>query len=137
MRYASFLRSTSRTLGEEETVVATGGRQITRKNKKKKLKERPFDFSRYATRQIAIKVSYLGWQYSGLEAQEETPNTISEKIFEALEKLKLIENRVKCNYSMSGRTDKGVSALGQVLSMRVRSALSQEEIAKDQSSGGM
>lgn len=38
-------------------------------------------------------------------------------------KLKLIEDRKACDYTRCGRTDKGVSALGQIVSCRVRSAI--------------
>ena len=37
------------------------------------------------------------------------------EIFAALEKTCLIEDRDKCDYSRCGRTDKGVSAFGQVM----------------------
>jgi tRNA pseudouridine38/39 synthase len=40
-----------------------------------------------------------------------------------MKKLRLIEHRRSCNYSRCGRTDRGVSAFGQVVAMRVRSAI--------------
>ena len=36
------------------------------------------------------------------------------QLFETLEKVKLVEDARNCNYTRCGRTDKGVSALGQV-----------------------
>lgn len=44
-------------------------------------------------------------------------------LFEALLKTKLIEDRPSSNYSRCGRTDKGVSAFGQVITLDVRSNL--------------
>ena len=45
------------------------------------------------------------------------------EIFQALTKTRLIENRETANYSRCGRTDKGVSAFGQVISIDLRSNL--------------
>lgn len=95
-----------------------------------------FDPSRYSTRLIALKFAYLGQRYNGLEY---TPNnttplpTIEEELWKALYKTKLIfptgETAAKgevsfegCDYSKCGRTDRGVSAFGQVVALRVRSA---------------
>ncbi len=44
-------------------------------------------------------------------------------MFAALEKVCLIESRDTCNYSRCGRTDKGVSARGQVIALHLRSNL--------------
>jgi len=38
--------------------------------------EKPFDFSRYAFRKIALKVAYLGWPYYGLASQDHTDETV-------------------------------------------------------------
>lgn len=45
------------------------------------------------------------------------------RLFEALTRTCLIQSRESCNYSRCARTDKGVSALGQVVALRVRSKL--------------
>ena len=42
-------------------------------------------------------------------------------LFDALKKTCLIADIESCNFSRCGRTDKGVSALGQVVSLDVRS----------------
>ncbi|KAI4112848.1 MAG: hypothetical protein LQ338_008264 [Usnochroma carphineum] len=105
--------------------------------KPKKVKAvRQFDPSKYSTRFIALKFAYLGQQYNGLEyhANNTTPySTIEEELWKALSKAKLIFptpnpslqdgelNWKGCEYSKCGRTDKGVSAFGQVISLRVRS----------------
>ncbi|KAL8688515.1 MAG: hypothetical protein Q9218_005591 [Villophora microphyllina] len=97
---------------------------------------RQFDPSKYSTRFIALKFAYLGQKYNGLEyhANNNTPYpTIEEEMWKALRKAKLIfptptpslkedePNWEGCEYSKSGRTDKGVSAFGQVIGIRVRS----------------
>ncbi|KAF7724306.1 hypothetical protein EC973_001152 [Apophysomyces ossiformis] len=105
-------------------------RPSTSTQKTNKKKERPFDMSRYEQRRVAFKVAYLGWNYSGFAAQgDDTLPTVEGEIFKALQTCKLIESPDKCNFTRCGRTDKGVSGLGQVISLDVRSNLSKEEIA--------
>ncbi|CAZ85430.1 unnamed protein product [Tuber melanosporum] len=101
--------------------------------------KRKFDPSLYSTRHIALRIAYLGGNYTGFEYHANSPNTtntIEEHIFKALLKARL----VPCNgiegeeetvlgwpgdevaeYSKCGRTDTGVSAFGQVIGVRVRS----------------
>ncbi|XP_075765725.1 tRNA pseudouridine(38/39) synthase isoform X3 [Pelodiscus sinensis] len=79
----------------------------------KKRQQRPFDFSAYDRKHVALKIAYLGWGYQGFASQENTNNTIEEKLFEALSKTRLVDNRQTSNYHRCGRTDKGVSAFGQ------------------------
>ncbi|KAM7226509.1 hypothetical protein CapIbe_022654 [Capra ibex] len=83
--------------------------------------KRAFDFSAHGQRHVALKIAYLGWGYQGFASQENTSNTIEEKLFEALIKTRLVENRQTSNYHRCGRTDKGVSAFGQVISLDLRS----------------
>lgn len=98
---------------------------------------KPFDPSKYSTRFIALKFAYLGTNYNGFEhhTNNTTPlPTIEEVLWRALRKTKLIFPRWKdgqsedevcwdgCEYSKCGRTDRGVSAFGQVVGVRVRSA---------------
>ncbi|XP_047608487.1 tRNA pseudouridine(38/39) synthase [Phacochoerus africanus] len=83
--------------------------------------KRVFDFSAHGRRHVALKIAYLGWGYQGFASQENTSNTIEEKLFEALTKTRLVENRQTSNYHRCGRTDKGVSAFGQVISLDLRS----------------
>jgi len=88
-------------------------------------KQKSFDFTRYHRRHIAIKMAYLGWNFHGFASQESTENTIESHFFAALSKACLIESRADCNYSRCGRTDKGVSAFSQVVSLDVRSNLTE------------
>nr|XP_056716350.1 tRNA pseudouridine(38/39) synthase [Euleptes europaea] len=98
--------------------------------KTKKRLQRPFDFSAYSRRHVALKIAYLGWEYQGFASQENTTNTIEEKLFESLSKTRLVESRQTSNYHRCGRTDKGVSAFGQVISLDLRSNLSEKTVAE-------
>ncbi|KAJ7305073.1 hypothetical protein JRQ81_010885 [Phrynocephalus forsythii] len=98
--------------------------------KTKKRQQRPFDFSAYGQRHVALKIAYLGWGYQGFASQENTSNTIEDKLFEALSKTRLIENRQTSNYHRCGRTDKGVSAFGQVISLDLRSNHSRDNLGQ-------
>lgn len=85
-----------------------------------------FNFSSYKQRYIALKILYFGWDYDGLSAQITTQNTIEHDLFQALIKTRLVESREKCGYNRCGRTDKGVSAYGQVVNLKIRSNLVDE-----------
>ncbi|KAH7346780.1 pseudouridine synthase [Rhexocercosporidium sp. MPI-PUGE-AT-0058] len=105
------------------------------KSFKKPRAERTFDPSKYSTRLIAFKLAYLGKRYNGFECQKSvTPlPTIEEELWKAFNKGRLIFPNITnplqpgevnwegCEYSKCGRTDKGVSAFGQVIGIRVRS----------------
>ena len=95
--------------------------------KKSKKENRELDFSKYSIRHIALKIAYLGWSYKGFASQADTDETVEGQLFHALEKTKLIINRDEANYSRCGRTDKGVSALSQVVSLHVRSNVLEGE----------
>ncbi|XP_058620942.1 tRNA pseudouridine(38/39) synthase isoform X2 [Onychostoma macrolepis] len=92
-----------------------------RSKQKKRGAERPFDFSVHPRRHVALRLAYLGWQYQGFAVQENTDNTVEARLFEALLKTKLIQDRQTSNYHRCGRTDKGVSAFSQVISIDLRS----------------
>ncbi|KAK5997280.1 tRNA pseudouridine(38/39) synthase [Cladobotryum mycophilum] len=87
------------------------------------------DPSRYSTRYIALKFAYLGKNYGGFEFQAMgNQPSIEEELWNALTKACLIfpeDEKVVdydcCEYSKCGRTDRGVSAFGQVVGLRVRS----------------
>ncbi|XP_059607543.1 tRNA pseudouridine(38/39) synthase [Phlebotomus argentipes] len=84
-------------------------------------KQRKFDFSKVHRRHILLKFLYLGWDYQGYASQEDSTATIEHHLFKALQKTCLIENRESANYHRCGRTDKGVSAFSQTISLDVRS----------------
>ena len=117
--------------------------------KKPKKAPKPFDPSRYNTRFIALKFAYLGGNYNGFEhhANNTTPlPTIEETLWKALRKTRLIfpdfggrsEEEVcwdGLEYSKCGRTDRGVSAFGQVIALKVRS--NQPKAAPRQADGAV
>ncbi|KAK7033601.1 pseudouridine synthase deg1 [Paramarasmius palmivorus] len=89
---------------------------------------RAFHFSSHPRRKIALKFCYSGWKYNGLAYQlSPTPlPTVEEVLFDALAKARLIDPAAGydgCEWEKCGRTDRGVSAAGQVVSLWVRSAL--------------
>ncbi|KAM3955347.1 tRNA pseudouridine(38/39) synthase [Aphomia sociella] len=84
-------------------------------------RRKPFDFSKCHYRRILLRILYFGWDYQGLAVQEDSNQTIEHYLFEALRKSCLIQSRETSQYHRCGRTDKGVSAFGQVISITVRS----------------
>jgi len=78
------------------------------------------------TRHIALLWHYDGSTYSGLAENIDCSidNSVEKHLFAALLKTCLVSSadRKECHYSRCGRTDKGVSAFGQLCALRVRSA---------------
>lgn len=116
--------------------------------------DRCFDPSKYTTRFIALKFAYLGQNYNGLEHTNgnTTPlPTIEEILWKAMRRTRLILPETSsedepddiqpralrpysiywdgCDYSKAGRTDRGVSAFGQVIGVRVRSARPRPKVS--------
>lgn len=94
--------------------------------KKRRRTDRSLDFTKFHRRHVLLKFCYLGWDYDGYVIQENTNETIEFHLFHALHKICLIENRESSNYNRCGRTDKGVSAFEQVVSIDLRSTVSPE-----------
>ncbi|OQO06538.1 hypothetical protein B0A48_08321 [Cryoendolithus antarcticus] len=139
----SRLRALESALGRTQA-PATASPTVPGKFKKPPKAPKPFNASRYSTRLIALKFAYLGGAYNGFEhhANNSTPlPTVEEVLWRALRKVRLTfpafpegkagghgkdELEEVCwegvEYSKCGRTDKGVSAFGQVVGLRVRSA---------------
>uniref|UniRef100_M4B3Y2 tRNA pseudouridine synthase n=1 Tax=Hyaloperonospora arabidopsidis (strain Emoy2) TaxID=559515 RepID=M4B3Y2_HYAAE len=89
----------------------------------KKKKQREFSMTNYTTRAVAIKFLYVGEKYAGFARQDHMPETVERYLLDALVRSKLIQNVDDAGYSRCGRTDRGVSAFGQVVALRVRSNL--------------
>jgi tRNA U38,U39,U40 pseudouridine synthase TruA len=89
--------------------------------KQRRAEERKFDMNKYGQRMIALKFSYLGWHFHGLATQPHSEPSVEDHLFKALLGTHLIESREDCCYSRAGRTDVGVSALCQVVGLRIRS----------------
>mmetsp|Transcript_898 Transcript_898/g.1368 ORF Transcript_898/g.1368 Transcript_898/m.1368 type:complete len:179 (+) Transcript_898:350-886(+) len=81
------------------------------------------NFDKQPQVKIALKFAYLGMNYKGLVVQNNITETVENHIFEAMKKIFLIDpegDMFKLRYTRCGRTDKGVSALGNVCSLMVR-----------------
>jgi len=98
--------------------------QSKKKKTKKEKKPRPFDLSKKLSRHISFRLAYDGEAYSGFSQNVgvESDESVERVLFEGLVKCRLIDKRENCGYSRCGRTDKGVSAFGQIIALRVRSA---------------
>lgn len=66
---------------------------------------------------IAIKTAYLGTHFHGFQVQPDL-RTVQGEILYTLKYLKIIEDPSKARFSMAGRTDTGVHALGNVISFK-------------------
>lgn len=92
-------------------------------NKKKK-RGGHMDFSKYQKRNVALNIAYRGFDYQGFALSEQAEKTIESELFQAMRKTKLVPEGVgwrEMGYSRGGRTDKGVSAAGQVVALELRS----------------
>lgn len=77
-----------------------------------------------------MQIMYNGEQYSGLASQAEGLSTVEGALFNALTRARLIPPGAtwhSLQYSRCGRTDKGVSALGQVVALLLRSKAKADE----------
>ncbi|KAI0451898.1 pseudouridine synthase [Xylaria acuta] len=115
---------------EPEAETDVGPQRKKKQKKQKKQKEgRSLDPSKYSTRLVALKLAYLGKNYGGFEYQNSANiPTIEEELWKAMVRACLIfpENPDEVNwdpweYAKCGRTDRGVSAFGQVINIRMRS----------------
>ncbi|CAG8608493.1 6087_t:CDS:1, partial [Dentiscutata heterogama] len=106
-----------------KTTVTSISCDNTTLKKPNKKSPRPFDMSKYSKRHIALKVVYFGWNYHGFAANIDEQNfpTIEGHLHSALLRSRMISDPTNCNFSKCGRTDKGVSSLGQVIALDVRS----------------
>ena len=68
-------------------------------------------------RKVALKVAYIGTGFHGFQRQPNHKTVEGELIF-ALKEAGLIDNLKECGYAIAGRTDRGVHALGNVISFR-------------------
>eukprot|EP00850_Spirogloea_muscicola_P016431 SM000133S26797 [mRNA] locus=s133:85450:89880:+ [translate_table: standard] len=79
------------------------------------------------TRHIALKLMYLGVRYHGFASQAVGQPTVEGELIAALRTTRLVfGDWSNVQYSRCGRTDKGVSAMGQVVALYLRSALKIE-----------
>lgn len=96
-------------------------------NKRKKT-ERAFLFDRYASRKIALRLAYHGHVHDGLAKQKETGNTVEGLLCEALRRVRLVPEDGPHSFGRCGRTDKGVSALGNAVSLTARASCAADAV---------
>nr|ADD38745.1 tRNA pseudouridine synthase 3 [Lepeophtheirus salmonis] len=106
-------------------VIAKKGDSRDKKIVRHKKKGREFDHSLYKKRKVLFQITYFGWNYHGFTTQEDSCMTIEAHLFKALLTTCLIQSRETSNYHRCGRTDKGVSAFRQVISIDVRTNLKE------------
>ncbi|CAH0475897.1 unnamed protein product [Peronospora belbahrii] len=111
-------------LKQEKRNVETGdsNTKSVHVQQKKKIK-REYNMSNYTARTVAVKFLYIGEKYAGFARQDHMPETVERYLHEALVRSKLITKIDDAGYSRCGRTDRDVSAFGQVVALRVRSNL--------------
>lgn len=68
----------------------------------------------------AFKIAYIGTDYHGFQRQPDHP-TVEGELLKAFKKAGLMEDPVQSKYSIGGRTDKGVHALGNVVALKTDS----------------
>ncbi|KAL2324679.1 hypothetical protein Fmac_023737 [Flemingia macrophylla] len=106
------------------------GRESRKGNRKseEKIEKKPGYNTRFMShhsrRYIALKVMYFGKRFYGFASEGQMEPTVESEIFKALEKTRLlIGDKKDSQYSRCGRTDKGVSSIGQVIALFLRSNL--------------
>ncbi|KAI3733083.1 hypothetical protein L1987_64300 [Smallanthus sonchifolius] len=76
----------------------------------------------HSQRFVALKVMYFGLRFYGFASEAQMDPTVESELFKALQKTRLVRGDKKdWQYSRCGRTDKGVSSVGQVVALLLRS----------------
>ena len=66
---------------------------------------------------VALKLAYLGTGFHGFQRQPDL-RTVEGELIKALKAAGIVNDLEKSNYSIAGRTDRGVHALGNVVALR-------------------
>ncbi|KAI3513637.1 hypothetical protein L1887_20974 [Cichorium endivia] len=96
-------------------------------NGKRKPKKRSSGYdlnsmNHHSQRLVALKIMYFGQRFYGFASEAQMDPTVESEFFKALEKTRLIlSDKKDLQYSRCGRTDKGVSSVGQVVALLLRS----------------
>jgi len=90
-----------------------------------KVKQPKDPFANARMRPIAMQIAYDGANFNGFAENvgNVDDRSVERELFAALVKCCLVKDRKSSKYSRCGRTDKGVSAYGQVVGLTVRSAI--------------
>ncbi|KAH1096687.1 hypothetical protein J1N35_013608 [Gossypium stocksii] len=116
-------------LGVESQRQNAGGDKT---RKKKTIERNPgYDLkimAHHSKRYVALKVMYFGQRFYGFASEAQMDPTVESEIFKALEKTRLlVGDKKESQYSRCGRTDKGVSSVGQVIALFLRSNLKETD----------
>jgi tRNA pseudouridine38-40 synthase len=76
---------------------------------------------------IALKIAYLGSDFYGFARQPGLP-TVEGELIKALSESGIIDNPSVAGYSIAGRTDRGVHALGNVIAFLTESKVNVNQI---------
>jgi tRNA pseudouridine38-40 synthase len=76
---------------------------------------------------LALKVAYIGNDFHGFARQPGLP-TIEGELIKAFKESGVIDEPSNASYSIAGRTDRGVHALGNVISFRTESRINLNQI---------
>jgi len=112
--------------------------KVSKDTVKKNISKRTKKDKIYRTRSVALQIAYDGTTHCGFTETMglETPdNSIERHLFASLHKACLIKDRTSCNYSRAGRTDRGVSAHGQVVALMIRSAIPLNTVQEQAGNG--
>ncbi|KAI3484893.1 hypothetical protein L1887_51947 [Cichorium endivia] len=130
-RTAHLRPSTLETAPSGSSMDADGNLEGKKGKGKKEKKPKEFDFGAAGCRKIALRFSYDGAGYSGLAAQNtsvpgsgSTLPTVEAVLWDAMCTARLVDPALGMDgagFSRCGRTDRGVSAAGQVVALWVRS----------------
>ncbi|KAJ4952413.1 hypothetical protein NE237_029245 [Protea cynaroides] len=107
-------------IGKEGTKTIDGLRK--KKSKEETMGHDTGFMHHHARRYVALKIMYFGQRFHGFSSEGQMEPTVESEIFKALKQTKLlIGEKEDLRYSRCGRTDKGVSSVGQVVSLFLRS----------------
>ena len=119
---------------------------VNRKEKRQKASQREINIEEYPLGKVAFRVFYRGEGYRGLATQQSFKSeseldsdaeciTIEDCLLKAFQELRLIKDRVSCDFSRCGRTDAGVSAVFQIVALKVRLSSQKLSSQEDQTDG--
>ncbi|XP_065623183.1 uncharacterized protein LOC112033995 isoform X2 [Quercus suber] len=110
---------------EKRRESKTGGKRNTVKNLAVKIPGyNTRTLNHHCKRYVALKIMYFGQRFYAFASEAHMEPTIESEIFKAFEKTRLlVGDKKESQYSRCGRTDKGVSSVGQVIALFLRSNL--------------
>ncbi|KAK9053762.1 hypothetical protein SSX86_024836 [Deinandra increscens subsp. villosa] len=112
----------------EKLVLQNCVRNGKRKPSKKLADYNSNSMAHHSQRFVALKVMYFGLRFYGFASEAQMDPTVESELFKALQKTRLVlGDKKNLQYSRCGRTDKGVSSVGQVIALLLRSKHKEPE----------